>query len=164
MTDEEIERFALVLKECARIRALIAREEAALSNGEHDDGIPIAAAPPEQRPPVLTRVTDARADYKRRSHPRNATPATRGSLQATGVLAGEPRDLRSTTDRAPLLARRARLYARGPRRRAVVPPRGHNGALQTLRRLQQGHREAARRQRTLRRTLPAASGASARLG
>jgi hypothetical protein len=28
MTDEEIERFALVLKECERIRALIAREEA----------------------------------------------------------------------------------------------------------------------------------------
>jgi len=59
MTDEEIERFALVLKECARIRALITREEAALSNGEHDDGIPIAAAPPEQRPPVLLRATDA---------------------------------------------------------------------------------------------------------
>jgi hypothetical protein len=58
MTDEEIERFALVLKECERIRALIAREEAALSNGEHDDGIPIAAAPPEQWPPVLTRATD----------------------------------------------------------------------------------------------------------
>ena len=31
MTDEEIERFALVLKECERIRTLIAREEAALS-------------------------------------------------------------------------------------------------------------------------------------
>jgi hypothetical protein len=59
MTDEEIERFALVLKECERIRALIAREEAALSNGEHDDGIPIAAAPPEQRPSVLTRATAA---------------------------------------------------------------------------------------------------------
>jgi hypothetical protein len=59
MTDEEIERFALVLKECAPIRALIAREEAALSNGELDDGIPRAAAPPEQRPPGLTRATDA---------------------------------------------------------------------------------------------------------
>jgi hypothetical protein len=59
MTDEEIERFALVLKECERIRALIAREEAAMSNGEHDDGIPIAAAPPEQRPPRLTRATGA---------------------------------------------------------------------------------------------------------
>jgi hypothetical protein len=46
MTDEEIERFALVLKECERIRKLIAREEAALSNGEHDDGIPMAVAPP----------------------------------------------------------------------------------------------------------------------
>jgi hypothetical protein len=60
MTDEEMDRFALVLKECERIRALIAREEAALSNGEHDDhGIPIAAAPPEQRPPVHLRATDA---------------------------------------------------------------------------------------------------------
>ena len=60
MTDEEIDRFALVLKACERIRALIAREEAALSNGEHDDGIPIAAAvPPEQRPPGLSRATDA---------------------------------------------------------------------------------------------------------
>jgi hypothetical protein len=60
MTDEEIERFALVLKECERIRrALIARKEAALSNGEHDEGIPRAAAPPEQRPSVLLRATEA---------------------------------------------------------------------------------------------------------
>ena len=59
VTDEELDRFALVLKECARIRALIAREEAALSNSEHDYGIPIAAAPPEQRPPGLRRATDA---------------------------------------------------------------------------------------------------------
>ena len=59
MTDEEMDRFALVLKECERIRALIAREEAALSNGEHDHGIPIAAAPPEQRPPVHPRATEA---------------------------------------------------------------------------------------------------------
>ena len=58
MTDEEIKRFALVLKECERIRALMARDETALSNGEHD-GIPIAAAPPDQRPPVLTRATAA---------------------------------------------------------------------------------------------------------
>jgi hypothetical protein len=57
MTDEEIERFALVLKECERIRTLIAREEAALSNGERDDGIPIAAAPPEQRPSMLSWVS-----------------------------------------------------------------------------------------------------------
>jgi hypothetical protein len=59
VTDEELDRFALVLKECARIRALITREEAALSNGEHDYGIPIAAAPPEQRQPGLRRATDA---------------------------------------------------------------------------------------------------------
>jgi hypothetical protein len=56
MTDEEIGRFALVLKECKRIRAMIAREVAALSDGEHD-GIPMAAAPPEQQPSVLTRAT-----------------------------------------------------------------------------------------------------------
>ena len=56
MTDEEIDRFASVLKECERIRAMIAREDAALSDGEHD-GIPMAAAPPEQRPSVLTRAT-----------------------------------------------------------------------------------------------------------
>jgi hypothetical protein len=59
MTDEEIDRFALVLKECERIRALMAREDAALSNGEHDGGIPIAPAPPEQRPSVHLRTTDA---------------------------------------------------------------------------------------------------------
>ncbi len=58
MTDEEINRFALVLKECERIRASVARDEAALSNGDQD-GIPIAAAPPEKRPLVLTRVTAA---------------------------------------------------------------------------------------------------------
>jgi hypothetical protein len=52
MTEEEIDRFALVLKECERIRTLMARKEAAVSDGEHDDGIPIAAAPPEQRPPL----------------------------------------------------------------------------------------------------------------
>ena len=59
MTEEEIDRFALVLKECERIRALIAREEAALSSGEHDDGIPIAPAPPEPRPSVHPRATAA---------------------------------------------------------------------------------------------------------
>ena len=59
MTDEEIGRFALVLKECERIRALIASEEAAVSDAEHDDGIPIAAAPPEQRPAGLLRATAA---------------------------------------------------------------------------------------------------------
>jgi hypothetical protein len=58
MTDEEIGRFALMLKECERIRAMIVRDEAALSNGEHD-GIPIAAAPPDQRPPMLPRATAA---------------------------------------------------------------------------------------------------------
>jgi hypothetical protein len=58
MTDEEIDRFASVLRECERIRAMIARDEAALSDGEHD-GIPIAAAPPAQRPALPTRATAA---------------------------------------------------------------------------------------------------------
>ena len=58
MTDEEIDRFALVLKECERIRAMIAREDAALLDGEHE-GIPMAAVPPEQRPSALTRATAA---------------------------------------------------------------------------------------------------------
>ena len=56
MTDEEIDRLALVLRE--RIRAMMARDEAALSDGKHD-GIPIAAVPPDQRPPVLPRATAA---------------------------------------------------------------------------------------------------------
>ena len=58
MTDEEIGRFASVLKECERIRAVMARDEAALSDGEHD-GIPIATAPLEQRLPMPTRATAA---------------------------------------------------------------------------------------------------------
>ncbi len=58
MTDEEIDRFALVLRECDRIRAMMARDEAALSHGEHD-GIPIAAAPPEQQLSDFTRATAA---------------------------------------------------------------------------------------------------------
>ncbi len=58
MTDEEIDRFASVLRECERIRAMMARDEAAMSDGEHD-GIPIAAAPPDQRPSLLTRAIAA---------------------------------------------------------------------------------------------------------
>jgi len=58
MTDEEMDRFALVLRECERIRAMMARDEAALSDGGQD-GIPIAATPPDQGPPVLARSTAA---------------------------------------------------------------------------------------------------------
>ena len=58
MTDEEIKRFASMLKECERIQATIARDEAALSSGERD-GIPIAAAPPENRRPAITRANAA---------------------------------------------------------------------------------------------------------
>jgi hypothetical protein len=53
MTNEEIDRFAFVLMECERIRKMMVRDEAALSSGEHN-GIPIAPAPPEQRPQTVS--------------------------------------------------------------------------------------------------------------
>ena len=58
MTDQEICRFALVLTECERIRAMMARDEAALTNGEQG-GIPVASAPREGQPPVFTRAAAA---------------------------------------------------------------------------------------------------------
>jgi len=58
MTDEEVDRLASVLRECERIRAMMAGDEAALSDGEHG-GIPVAAAPPDQRPSLLARATAA---------------------------------------------------------------------------------------------------------
>jgi hypothetical protein len=58
MTDEEIDRFALVLTECERIRAMMVRDEAALSTEEHD-GIPVASAPSEQQLPAFKKVTAA---------------------------------------------------------------------------------------------------------
>ncbi len=52
MTEEELARFALQLRETERIRAMIAEEAAALANGQ-SNGIPIAAAPThEQWSPV----------------------------------------------------------------------------------------------------------------
>jgi len=47
MTEKELARFALVLKECERIRAMIAKEAA--SANAASDGIPIAAAPAEEQ-------------------------------------------------------------------------------------------------------------------
>ena len=46
MTEEELARFALVLEECERLRAMIAEDEksAALAN-DSSGGIPIVAAP-----------------------------------------------------------------------------------------------------------------------
>ena len=44
MTEEETARFALVLRECERIRAMIAEDEAARSSGG-DDSIPAVEAP-----------------------------------------------------------------------------------------------------------------------
>ena len=51
MTEEEIGRFALVLAECERVRAMMEAEAVALSD-EGQDGIPVAAAPPEQWMPA----------------------------------------------------------------------------------------------------------------
>jgi hypothetical protein len=51
MTEEEITRFALQLREAERIRAMIAQEEDASSNGG-GEGIPIAAAPAEEEIPI----------------------------------------------------------------------------------------------------------------
>jgi hypothetical protein len=51
MTDEEVTRFAMVLKECERIRAMIAQEEDASSDGG-SERMPIAAAPAEGEVPV----------------------------------------------------------------------------------------------------------------
>jgi hypothetical protein len=51
MTEKELARFALVLKECERIRAMIA-EDAASAN-DASDGIPIAAAPAEEQVPTI---------------------------------------------------------------------------------------------------------------
>ena len=57
VTDEEVARFALVLKDCERIRAMIVREEPAFSNGQ-GGGLPIpSAAPAGEVAPV--RVVDA---------------------------------------------------------------------------------------------------------
>ena len=47
-----------MLKECERIRAMMARDVAELSAGEHG-GVPVAAAPPEGRPPVFTGAAAA---------------------------------------------------------------------------------------------------------
>ena len=58
MTDEEINRFALVLKECEHIRAKIAQEEPAFSDGG-GGGIPIAAAALEGEEAPVPRVVDA---------------------------------------------------------------------------------------------------------
>jgi hypothetical protein len=56
VTEEEAARFALVLKECERICAMIAQEEADFSNGV-GGGIPIAAAPAEEEVPLPAIAT-----------------------------------------------------------------------------------------------------------
>ncbi len=48
MTEEETTRFALVLRECERVGAMIAEDEAAVASGR-DAGIPTAPAPAGER-------------------------------------------------------------------------------------------------------------------
>lgn len=48
MTEEELAKFALQLRETERIRAMIEEEGAALANGQ-SDGAPIAATPAEEQ-------------------------------------------------------------------------------------------------------------------
>src|SRR5829696_523397 len=113
---------------------------------------------------AVNRGTAARTPYEGGSHPRTTSIATREGWHPTGYLARVPRGLRGADNRAPLRARRAPLHARGPRRRTVVPPRGHTQGLQALRSFQGGHGEAAGQKRPLRRALPEARGAPPRLG
>jgi hypothetical protein len=58
MTEEEITRFALQLREAERIRAMIAQEEDASSNGG-DEGISKAVASAEEEIPILPIGTAA---------------------------------------------------------------------------------------------------------
>ena len=57
MTEEEVARFALQLREAERIRAMIAQENASSNGGS--DGIPIAAEPAEEEVPVPAMGTAA---------------------------------------------------------------------------------------------------------
>ena len=59
MTEGELARFALVLEECERIRAMIAEdEEAASANGASGE-IPIVAARKEEPVPELPIIAAA---------------------------------------------------------------------------------------------------------
>ena len=78
MTDEEIERFAFVLEECERVRRMMVRDEAALSDGGHD-GIPTAPAPPEQRPRTASGSSSVLLPPGRRLGPALPADVGRGS-------------------------------------------------------------------------------------
>ena len=59
MTEEELARFAPVLEECERIRAMIAEdesEEAAALSSDASGGIPIVAARTEEQVPELAII------------------------------------------------------------------------------------------------------------
>ena len=59
MTEEDQMRFALVLKGCERICAMIAQEEAALASDATGGGIPIVAAVAEERMAVPVMISAA---------------------------------------------------------------------------------------------------------
>ncbi len=69
MTEEELARFALQLRETERIRAMIAEEAAALAKGQ-SHGIPIAAAPAEEQwsPVAATGFYRLKGDARRERH------------------------------------------------------------------------------------------------
>ena len=56
MTDEEVTRFALQLREAERIRVMIAREEAALAHGGSDkpSRVPVSVGEPSCAPVMST--------------------------------------------------------------------------------------------------------------
>ena len=49
MTEEELARFALVLREADRVRAQMARDEAVARADEGSDSLQLAAVPPGER-------------------------------------------------------------------------------------------------------------------
>ncbi len=60
MTEGELARFALVLKECERIRAMIAEdEEDAAPANDASGGIPMVAARGEEKVPELAIIAAA---------------------------------------------------------------------------------------------------------
>jgi len=61
MTEKELARFALVLEECERIRAMIAEDEAEAASSANvaTGGIPIVAARKEEQMPELAIIAAA---------------------------------------------------------------------------------------------------------
>jgi len=57
MTEEEVARFSLVLREAERVRAMIAEDTAAAGQeGGGGGGIPVAAEPAEEWTPIVALI------------------------------------------------------------------------------------------------------------